>query len=267
MKVIFEKGLSNRFLGPGFIYLFSSTFFIILISGVMLLEPFPIPTKLYYVGAFLLIVSALLLFISLIMIMTTKPFGIFDLGIQYVSIQFVPGWNYRDHFIPYYRIESFIIFVHPVGDMLQIKDVKGRVYEIPMECVCKKVGREKWKREAPLNDMIHRWSGGKEVKVERKNTLRGERSIYEIGVPVKRKGKKEPEARRIPIIFKTLIILWIVLSSLLTSMFYIMLHDIGGSLFFRLGFILGVPVGISSISIIMSYFMLKKDRMFSHLFK
>jgi hypothetical protein len=266
MRTIYEKGLANRILGPGLVYLFCSSFFIILILLVMIGEPFPISPKIFSLGLFLLVPSIILLFISLLMIFTTKPFKIFDQGIQYVTIQLIPQWNYKDNFIPYSKIRSFILFDHPIGETIQIKDVKGNIYDIPLECTSKKVDKEKWTRIAPIDEMIKIWGGGREVNVDTRNTMRGERSIFEldIGTGKKHQGKKR---KNIPIIFKFLSIFGIVITIILSSMFYITLNDIEAPYLFKYSMIFILPFVMTSISLVTSYFFMKKDWRFSHLYK
>jgi len=266
MRTIYEKGLANRILGPGLIYLFSSTFFIILILLVIIGKPFPISPKVFSIGIFLLVLSIILLFISLLITITTKPFKIFDKGIQYVTIQLIPQWNYKNNFIPYSKIRSFIIFNHPIGEFIQIKDEKGRIYEIPLECTSRKVDREKWTRIAPIDEMIKIWSRGRKVNVDSRNTYRGERSIFELDIGTGNKQNNE-KRKEVPIIFKFLTICGIVITILLSSVFYITLNDLKAPYIFKYSMIFILPLVLTSISLVTSYFIMKKDWRFSHLFK
>jgi hypothetical protein len=265
VEVIFQKEISNKFKGPGLVYFVASLWFIIIVAFVYFVEPFPLTNTIYIIGIIILITSIILIFISIIMMITTKPFIIYNDGIQYVTKQILPHRNYKNNFIPYSHIKSIILYEHPVGDFIQIKNYKGWVYEIPLECVCKKIGKEKWICVVPLDSMIKKWSDGKNVNLDKTTTVRGDRSIYTLGKISERKSNEK--SKKLPIIWKFLITFGLIVTIGASAMFYLFLHDTEMPIFFNIFIIVFLPMILTLISLTATYFLLKNDRRYEHLFK
>ena len=263
MEVIFERAFKNKLLGPGLLLLLVSVFYILLFFFIILTHVFPLEGVILNISILLLIFSFILLLISIFMIVTTKSFIIYDVGIQYVTRQILPHRNYDNNFIPYSQIQSFIVIDHPVGTYIQIKNSNGWIYEIPVECICKKVGHEQYESIAPLEKMIEMWKGEKEIMTEKQTTMRGDVSVYQLS-----------DRESIKILKKNITIIMKIMG--ISGVFvYLLFIIILYSIFFYpeslspkgLLLLIFLPALFTEIILLSLYYSFKTDRRFKHFFK